>query len=85
MVLSPEEMRDRQIEMFGMTVEQVEAEKPEFYGPGLWAMSILSDVQELVSRNPTDDDLELARQWINKAKHWIHEARDFRSSDPRIW
>ena len=40
---------------------------------GMIAMSILSDVQELMLR-ATPENLELARQWVNKAK-WIISQR----------
>lgn len=66
--------------MFGMTLDQVIAEKPKFENPGLWAMSILSDVQEMLARLPSDRNpdpviLDRARQWINKAKYWIDVER----------
>lgn len=67
---------DQQRQMFGMTLDQVIAEKPKFEAPGMWAMSILSDVQEMLSRIPLEKRpdpviLERARQWINKAKYWV--------------
>jgi hypothetical protein len=37
----------------------------------MWAMSILSDVQELLARLPFTPRGERARQWINKSKFWI--------------
>jgi hypothetical protein len=71
---------DRQRQMFGMTLDQVISEKPKFENPGLWAMSILSDVQEMLARIPSDRKpdpviLDRARQWINKAKYWIDVER----------
>ena len=71
MPLSEEEKRQRQLAMFGITLEQVIAEKPKFQKPGMWAMSILSDVQELLVRDGSTQARERGRQWINKAKFWI--------------
>lgn len=64
---------EQQRQMFGMTLDQVIAEKPKYETPGMWAMSILSDVQETLARLHRVDPviLERARQWINKAKYWI--------------
>jgi hypothetical protein len=70
---------EQQRQMFGMTLDQVISEKPKFENPGLWAMSILSDVQESLARlSPNRPDpviLDRARQWINKAKYWIDVQR----------
>jgi hypothetical protein len=64
---------EQQRQMFGMTLDQVIAEKPKYETPGMWAMSILSDVQETLARLHRADPvvLDRARQWINKAKYWI--------------
>lgn len=41
----------------------------------MYAMSILSDVQEILARNVYGDETkEIARQWINKAKYFIGEV-----------
>lgn len=66
---------ERQYQLFGMTFDQVIAEKPKHTDAGMWAMSILSDVQELIARRPDAAALERARQWINKAKYWIDVQR----------
>jgi hypothetical protein len=66
-----------QRKMFGITMAEVVAEKPKFEDPGMWAMSILSDVQEIISRRYDPTSLERARQWINKAKYWIDAQRHF--------
>jgi hypothetical protein len=72
MPLSEKEQRDRQIQMFGMPLDDVRKEKPPIYKPGMWAMSILSDVQELLAaQGGSAGAREQARQWINKAKFWI--------------
>lgn len=69
---TPEEQR----RMFGLTLDEVIAEKPAFYDPGLFAMAILSDVQGLLERSGDDRTArERARQWINKAKYWIDQQR----------
>jgi hypothetical protein len=57
--------------MFGITLDQVIAGKPKYESAGMWAMSILSDVQELLARDSSASAGESARQWINKAKYWI--------------
>ena len=44
--------------------------KPELMDSGLYAIAILSDVQEILNANP-----EMARQWINKAKYFIGLSR----------
>lgn len=80
---------ERQIKMFGMTTIEVLASKPGFYSNGLYAMAILSDVQEVLARLDTvigepanhasltfKKELETARQWINKAKFFIAENKD---------
>lgn len=61
--------------MFGKTLAQVVAEKPAFVGPDMMAMSILSDVQELILRSRDAASATIARQWINKAKYWIEQTR----------
>lgn len=55
--------------MFGETIEQFTKMKPSFYSNLLYATSILSDAQEVLSRGNS----ELARQFINKAKYFIIE------------
>lgn len=65
---------DLERKMFGETVEEMKRAKPGFYSDGLYAMSILSDVQEILV---TTGDIETARQWINKAKFFISQG-DFK-------
>lgn len=71
MPLSPAQEK----QMFGITREQVVAEKPERTGAGMWAMSILSDVQGLLELDGSARARERARQWINQAKYWIDTIR----------
>jgi hypothetical protein len=72
---SPEE--ERQIHMFGCTVAQM-VNEPLFTNmkdPSeviLYAMSILSDTQETLAHG----NAEQARQFINKSKYFMSEARD---------
>jgi len=73
-----------QRKMFGTTLSKVIAEKPKFADPGLWAISILSEVQELISSSYVPwgiegTSIERARKLINKAKYWI----DVQRPDPR--
>jgi len=37
--------KDQEIEMFGITIKQMQLEQSSFYDNLLWAMSILSDAQ----------------------------------------
>lgn len=67
--------RMHQRQMFGLTLDEVIAEKPKHTDAGMWAMSILSDVQELVSSEMDAGARERARRWINKAKYWIDVQR----------
>ena len=60
------EKEERQVMMFGETVKDMTESKPEFLSNTEYAMSILSDAQEVLSVNPN-----LARQFINKAKYFI--------------
>ena len=66
-------MSIQETNMFGQTIEQMEEAKPSFYSNSLYAMAILSDVQELLAREDSCDPerIERARQWINKAKYFI--------------
>lgn len=59
-------MEKRDLEMFGCPREAVDAELAGYFGPKeMYAMSILSDAQEVLARG----DAETARQWMNKAKY----------------
>ncbi len=78
MPLSPEEQRKRQEAMFGMSMEDVITEKPGFEEPGMYAMMILSDAQEALSRSGSEETREKVRKWINKAKYWIDQCRPHR-------
>lgn len=69
----------REIRMYGCTVNEMREAVAEsltfrFSGPGLYAMSILSDAQEMIAHD-TDGtysfmQVEDARQAINRAK-WV--------------
>ena len=74
------EQEKRQVRMYGCTEAQMrEAVESSltfrFSGPGMMAMSLLSDCQEMVAYGPYDSDtlaniMEDQRQTINRAK-WI--------------
>lgn len=75
------EKKLQEIQMFGMTLEQVikerELNEPMFAGKGqndmdlmLYSMQILSDAQYVLKSG----QIETARQLINKAKFWITEV-----------
>lgn len=66
----PFTMQD-QIDMFGETVADFEMAKPNDIDPLMYAMMILSDAQEVIERG----NRNVARQYINKAKHFIDQAR----------
>ena len=57
----------RQKEMFGCFRQELIDSKPPFVSDLMYAMMILSDAQEVISR----DQKELARQYINRAKYFI--------------
>jgi len=67
--------------MFGMTMAELKRLKPHYVAPGMWAMSILSDVQEVIESG--NDNMEHVRQALNVAKYWIQESREVKSDDPR--
>jgi len=56
-----------QIDCFGCTVESMLKSKPAFVDTEMYAVQILSDAQEELSRG----NGEIARQYINKAKYFI--------------
>ena len=70
----------KEIRMYGCTVEEMRQAVEEsltyrFSGPAMYAMSMMSDAQEMVSYGPYDGDtlaniLEDQRQLLNRAK-WI--------------
>ena len=72
------DIEKRQVRMFGCTEQQMREAVEEsltfrFAGPGMMAMSILSDAQEMISTEYGEVDsmrAEDARQAINRAK-WI--------------
>ena len=74
-------MSEQEKEMFGETIEQMRAAKPDILGNGLYAAAILSDVQEVLARivarigkgSLNAEELELSRKWINKAKYFIDQ------------
>jgi hypothetical protein len=64
-------MTNRQIQMFGCTLEELKESVEDSItfkvaGPVMYAMSVMSDAQEMMVRNMT----EQARQSINVAK-WV--------------
>jgi hypothetical protein len=61
-----------QVRMFGTTLADLQAGKPPFYSNGLYAMAILSDVQELLCAG-NHVPLDRCRQWINRAKWFISQ------------
>lgn len=75
--------RDQEVLMFGCTVEQLRnMVQSDMYigGPSAAVISILSDVQELISLvseasigDADESRLELARQYINQAKFFVME------------
>lgn len=70
--------REREKRMFGCTIKEVEDVGRFYRSNKMAAMSILSDVQEII--NPESEwgghSLEEARQWINKAKYLISKEFD---------
>jgi len=55
-----------QLRMFGETVAEMERMKPPFITNIFYAFMILSDAQEVMASSR-----ERARQYINKAKHFL--------------
>ena len=64
--MTPDEIS--QTKMFGETLEQMQAAKPEELDNLMYATMILSDAQEC-------GDAETSRQFINKAKYFISQER----------
>ena len=74
------EQERRQVRMYGCTEAQMREAVEQsltyrFSGPAMYAMSLMSDAQEMVSYGPYDGDtlaniLEDQRQTLNRAK-WI--------------
>lgn len=74
------EQERREVRMYGCTEAQMREAVEEsltfrFTGPAMYAMSLMSDCQEMVSYGPYDGDtlaniLEDQRQMLNRAK-WI--------------
>lgn len=56
----------QQLKMFGETVYEMERMKPPFISNIFYAFMILSDAQETMKHSR-----ERARQYINKAKHFM--------------
>jgi hypothetical protein len=73
----------QELDMFGCSIEALRAAYADSFtmaGPALLVMSILSDVQEIMasvaegdSSGATGERLELARQYINRAKFGVTE------------
>ena len=57
-----------QINMLGTTFNGADEEIEGAMAKGMYILSILSDVQAVLERDP-----ETARQWINKAKYLLSE------------
>lgn len=66
------ENEDREMQMFGATIERIESERPSYVDRLGYAMMILSDVQEMI-RCGNDEG---ARVHINQAKYFIGEERE---------
>lgn len=74
------EQERREVRMYGCTEAQMREAVEEsltfrFTGPAMYAMSLMSDCQEMVAYGPYDGDtlaniLEDQRQMLNRAK-WI--------------
>lgn len=74
------EQERREVRMYGCTQAQMREAVEEsltfrFTGPAMYAMSLMSDCQEMVAHGPYDGDtlaniLEDQRQCLNRAK-WI--------------
>lgn len=74
------EQQRREVRMYGCTEAQMREAVEEsltfrFTGPAMYAMSLMSDCQEMVAYGPYDGDtlaniLEDQRQCLNRAK-WI--------------
>lgn len=73
----------REIRMYGTTVDQMrecveQSITYRFSGPAMYAMSLMSDAQEMVAYGPHDSDtlaniMEDQRQILNRAK-WVLSA-----------
>lgn len=61
---------EAQIKMFGTTIEILNDAVEESGDPLMLAMSIMSDAQEAMRNDP-----EVARQYINRAKHVVDGVR----------
>jgi hypothetical protein len=69
--------QDTERKMFGETIAQMTSAKPAYMSNGMYAMSILSDVQELLNFVRDDREVqEQCRQYINKAKYFIDLDRE---------
>ena len=73
---------NRDIEMFGMSVERIENEymnslTAKLSGQEMVVMSILSDCQEMLDRNYDNDDV---RKQLNVAKYILSEMIDQKRS-----
>ena len=66
--------RKDQIKMYNSTEEGLVAAKPSFCTTTtdliMYAQGIVSDAQEVLAMG----DAELSRQYMNRAKFWMHEA-----------
>jgi hypothetical protein len=60
---------EQETKMFGETVEEMLKNKKDYLGNSEYAMMILSDAKSVLK---SFEDKERARQYINKAKYFIH-------------
>jgi hypothetical protein len=63
---------EKQILMYGCTIEELEKSKPKYTDELMYSAMILSDAQEEIARG----NVEFARQFINRAKHFIFKYRE---------
>jgi len=61
---------EAQIKMFGATIETLNDAIEESYDPLMLSMQMISDAQEAMHHDP-----EVARQYLNRAKHVIDAQR----------
>lgn len=70
------EVQKREVRMYGVTVEGMREAVEEsltfrFSGPAMYAMSLMSDAQEMMAYREVDDMIrEDVRQLLNRAK-WV--------------
>lgn len=82
-------MSDQETQMFGLSIKDMVAGKPEFYSNGLYAMSILSDVQEVLHRlcevltssnirlKLSDEEMAMIKRDCEIGRQWLNKAKYF--------